>query len=325
MARAWLVGLATLAACGFGDNHFDRAVPQACGDGVHDPSEGCDDGNTSDGDGCSAVCEVETDHPVCGNGVRESGEDCDDGNTANGDGCSAACAREQVCGNGVKEGGEECDDHNTTSGDGCSATCTVEQASACVLVPQGGCAAGDACDIADETTGDTGCRDVTKTGTSDSRCAAATECDVGFTCVSDDTVSYCMRFCADEGDCPGTSSRCAFNLTNSSGMTLGVKVCSNSCTVLAQTGCPSNTGCIGIENGSSDFTDCRKMDGKLDGDTCVTTTDCLPGSVCVDDGLGKACHEYCDVNDDLICSGSEICTDFATPLVISGITLGFCD
>src|ERR1044071_3301013 len=105
MARAWLVCVATLAACGFGDNHNKRVTPQACGDGVHDPSEGCDDGNTSDGDGCSAVCEVETDHPVCGNGVRESGEDCDDGNAANGDGCSAACALEQVCGNGVEGGG----------------------------------------------------------------------------------------------------------------------------------------------------------------------------------------------------------------------------
>lgn len=29
--------------------------------------------------------------PVCGNGVVESGEQCDDGNTTNGDGCSSAC------------------------------------------------------------------------------------------------------------------------------------------------------------------------------------------------------------------------------------------
>lgn len=31
---------------------------------------------------------------VCGNGAVESGEACDDGNTADGDGCSAACAVE---------------------------------------------------------------------------------------------------------------------------------------------------------------------------------------------------------------------------------------
>src|SRR5206468_11728980 len=36
----------------------DRAP--VCGDGVVDGSEGCDDGGVKDGDGCSAVCVVET-------------------------------------------------------------------------------------------------------------------------------------------------------------------------------------------------------------------------------------------------------------------------
>lgn len=35
-----------------------------CGDGVRVPSEGCDDGNTKDGDGCSSSCIVETGY-VC--------------------------------------------------------------------------------------------------------------------------------------------------------------------------------------------------------------------------------------------------------------------
>jgi len=324
MLRALLACIATLAACGFGDNHLNRVVPATCGDHVVAAGEGCDDGNTADGDGCSATCAVETENPACGNGVLESGEACDDHNTDNGDGCSAACALEAVCGNGTKEGNEECDDHNTASGDGCSSTCMTETPAACALVPQAGCMAGDACDIADDTTGDTGCRDVTKTGTSDSRCAASTECDAGFTCVTDDTVSYCMRFCAGEGDCPGTNSRCAFTLTNDQGTSLNVKVCSNSCSVLSQTGCPTGTGCIGLENSNGDFTDCRKMDGKLDGDTCVSSTECLPGSVCVSDGSAKTCREYCDVDNDLTCLSSEICTGFSTPLVISGITLGAC-
>jgi len=58
-----------------------------CGDGVLDPGEGCDDGNTTGGDGCSAVCQPE----VCGNGVLDPGETCDDGNTADGDGCPSTC------------------------------------------------------------------------------------------------------------------------------------------------------------------------------------------------------------------------------------------
>lgn len=34
--------------------------PIQCGDGIQDPSEGCDDGNTAPGDGCSAACAVES-------------------------------------------------------------------------------------------------------------------------------------------------------------------------------------------------------------------------------------------------------------------------
>ena len=66
--------------------------------------------------------------PVCGNGVREACEDCDDGNTTDGDGCSSSCEMEQtVCGDGVQGPGEECDDGNTDDGDGCSSSCTLEQ------------------------------------------------------------------------------------------------------------------------------------------------------------------------------------------------------
>ena len=31
-----------------------------CGDGVHDTSEVCDDGNLLDNDGCSSECQIET-------------------------------------------------------------------------------------------------------------------------------------------------------------------------------------------------------------------------------------------------------------------------
>ncbi len=63
---------------------------------------------------------------VCGNGVLEQNEACDDGNTTNFDGCSSTCQVEQpVCGNGIVEFGEGCDDGNATPGDGCFA-CKVE-------------------------------------------------------------------------------------------------------------------------------------------------------------------------------------------------------
>gem|GEM_PF-4604893 len=65
--------------------------------------------------------------PVCGNRLIEEGEACDDGNTLNGDGCSALCiVEEAVCGNRRIELGEECDDGNNAPGDGCSSECRIE-------------------------------------------------------------------------------------------------------------------------------------------------------------------------------------------------------
>jgi len=104
-----------------------------CGNGVLElPDEECDDGNTVDGDGCSATCTNEP-VPVCGNNIQEAGEECDDGNTANGDGCSATCTIEYVpvCGNDILDVGEECDDGNIVNGDGCSASCTIEYVPVC--------------------------------------------------------------------------------------------------------------------------------------------------------------------------------------------------
>ncbi|MBI2175693.1 MAG: DUF4215 domain-containing protein [Parcubacteria group bacterium] len=58
----------------------------------------------------------------------ETGEQCDDGNNISGDGCSAICTIETtgVVGDGVLNIGEECDDGNTVSGDGCSSSGTIE-------------------------------------------------------------------------------------------------------------------------------------------------------------------------------------------------------
>jgi cysteine-rich repeat protein len=70
-----------------------------CGDGVvdhgpagalDDPGEACDDGNTSDRDGCSGDC---MSNETCGNGITDftTGERCDEGDHIDHDGCSSAC------------------------------------------------------------------------------------------------------------------------------------------------------------------------------------------------------------------------------------------
>ncbi len=82
-----------------------RYLTTTCGDGVQEGSELCDDGNTTDGDGCDSNC-VPT---GCGNGVVTAGEACDDGNTENGDCCSATCQIE-TSGNACPDDGNPCTD-----------------------------------------------------------------------------------------------------------------------------------------------------------------------------------------------------------------------
>lgn len=71
---------------------------------------------------------------LCGDGMLNAGEACDDGNTTNGDGCSSMCAAEAgwdcsgptcsaICGDGLMVGTELCDDNNTSCGL-CNADCT---------------------------------------------------------------------------------------------------------------------------------------------------------------------------------------------------------
>lgn len=312
-----------LAACGFGDNKgaMGPGGDAVCGDGIEDPSEGCDDGNRTSGDGCSEDCAVETPEPACGNGVREVGEACDLG-TANGMGmgCSDTCIVESVCGDGVREEGEGCDDRNTTAGDGCSPTCQVETPTSCELVPQSGCSGTDACDINDDNTRT--CRAVTTPGMADDTCTVDTACAAGFTCIDDGPNDYCMQFCNTTADCGG-NSRCAFQLTDANGDPLNAKVCSNSCGILGQTGCPTGTGCLGIENSAGDFSDCRTMGTTPDGTACTSTLDCLPGSVCANAGDGAKCREYCNVNNDN-CPSPQTCVGFSNPLTINGTTYGGC-
>ena len=95
-------------------------ITPTCADGTFQFGEGCDDGNTVDGDGCSSTCALE----LCGDGKVTGGETCDDGNEVSFDGCSDIC-RLEVCGDGIVQPGEACDDGNTSNFDECLDDCTV--------------------------------------------------------------------------------------------------------------------------------------------------------------------------------------------------------
>jgi MYXO-CTERM domain-containing protein len=57
--------------------------------------------------------------PTCGNGQLDDGEQCDDGNTTDGDGCSAACQNETP---GGGSGSGDDDGDGSKPGGGCCST-----------------------------------------------------------------------------------------------------------------------------------------------------------------------------------------------------------
>lgn len=96
-------------------------VPPGCGNGIVEPLEECDDGNTEDGDACLNNCRLAR----CGDGVLWKGrESCDDGNKDNGDACLQDCNPAR-CGDGfIHVGQEGCDDGNKIETDACLSDCT---------------------------------------------------------------------------------------------------------------------------------------------------------------------------------------------------------
>ena len=219
---------------------------KGCGNSVVDENlgESCDDGNTLNGDGCNAICQIEANYicpnpgkpcqnlAVCGNGYLTSNETCDDHNTVSGDGCSADCQTIEpgwqcrvpgkpctpACGDGVITAGESCDDGNTQSGDGCSAACKVE--------------------IGFKCTGSPGGRSVcSKTICGDGKVEGSEGCDDGNTLPNDG----CSPTCHAEPNCSSATGTCTskcgdglvVNEGCDDGNTNNGDGCSSTCTVEA--------------------------------------------------------------------------------------------
>ena len=90
-----------------------------CFEGV---TEECDQG-AANSDAPNAGCRTDCTLPACGDGVVDAGEECDDANGVARDGCTAC--RLPVCGDGVVEPGEPCDDGNDLDSDACVNSCQL--------------------------------------------------------------------------------------------------------------------------------------------------------------------------------------------------------
>ncbi len=152
------------AACGDGI----LAWGEECDDGNNNDNDGCSGRcKRETGYACTTEMNQKTNCLTpkgrCGDGLVQYGEECDDGNTSNNDGCTSACRIEDnhkcpynettfrggacvgisgsVCGNGTldKEDGyvfaEECDlgSQNGVPGSGCSDNCKIETGYHCDL------------------------------------------------------------------------------------------------------------------------------------------------------------------------------------------------
>ena len=130
----------------------------ACGDGVLEAGEGCDDGNIIDGDPCNSSCLIRTGNPCNADpaGLLDSAS-CASGICDSSGGFPGFCQPAPRCGDGTLDAGEGCDDGNLTNGDGCSAGCLVEDGSACNDAAPGNLGAssclGGMCDTSGGTPG----------------------------------------------------------------------------------------------------------------------------------------------------------------------------
>jgi cysteine-rich repeat protein len=179
-----------------------------CGNSIVEGSESCDDGNVTNGDGCSSVC---TNEPptYCGDGdINQPSEQCDDGNIANGDGCTAQCQNEATpsCGDGaLNQPSEQCDDGNATDEDGCDVFCMYEP----IIVPTSVCGNnilenGEDCDDGNTSNADncsTTCTTLYTIYCGNGIREGNEDCDDGNTDNGDSCTAQCQRerwaFCGD--------------------------------------------------------------------------------------------------------------------------------
>jgi len=287
---------------------------EICGNGILDPLELCDDGNTNAGDGCAANCGLER----CGNGfVDGAGEQCDDGDNDNSDACTNICtnavcgdrfvrtlgANPEECDDGGNSvgcdldctfaecgdafvnalAGEQCDDGNTTGGDGCSSDCRSESCG------NGKLDSGEQCDDGNNSNTDActnGCL-LARCGDTFTR-AGVEQCDDGNSSNNDLCTNQCRNAVCGDGFV-------RMNGANPEECDDGNEITSDACTNLClRAVCGDGIIWQGVEMCDDGNTN--------NGDTCNSTC----GSVQCGNGLLDS-GEECDDGDN---DNTDACTSF---------------
>lgn len=306
-------------------------VQARCGDGVVRTDrilgqlgyEACDDGDSDGGDGCSALCIVETGYvcgtpgapctPVCGDGIRTGAEVCDDGNVNNGDGCNSTCSVvtpgyncstpgvlcSTICGDAIRVGAEQCDLGGSNSNTGaCTLGCQLPRCG------DGFRQGAEQCDDGNSTNNDACSNTCTTATCGDSIVQAGEQCDLG---ASNSSGGACTEVCQN-ARCGDGRQRTGLPVTNPSyeacddGNTSNTDACLNTCRAAScgdgfvqatveqcdDTNTVNTDSCVACQNA-------RCGDGFVRTDITLTTPAAASYEFC--DG-GTTCTSACRVDAD---------------------------
>ncbi len=266
-ARCDVVDTTTFYPSGFWPN----SMP--CGNGILDPMEQCDDGNTVDGDCCSSTCQFEA-----------SGASCpSDGNPCTNDVCNGAGACTHPNNTAPCDDGQFCTVNDTCSGGACVSgpardcsaagdQCNVgvcdEATDRCVAQPKPNgtsCTDGNACTQTDT------CQNGSCSGANAIVCTALDQCHVAGTC--NPLTGTCSNPAKADGSVCNDGNGCTQTDTCQGG----------SCTGANPVVCTPLDQChvAGICNpGTGQCSSPAKADGSAcnDGNGCTQTDTCQGGS-----------------------------------------------
>ncbi len=292
---------------GGSDSETSAGPEPACGDGVVDAGEECDEGESN---ADSAACKADCTNNVCGDGALGPDEACDDGEN---NGADAACKDDctaNSCGDGAQGPGEECDDgENNDDAGTCKSDCTLATCGDGLVGP------GEGCDDGNQVDDDECTNECKLASCGDGVVAEGEACDDG----NDDNTDECTDACTLAACGDGFAQE-----SNGEGCDAGVENDDNGdCTSACQVASCGDGLLHNVGQGVEECDDGNEVDDDACSSLCIAATcedgaqndaesdiDC-GGEVCAPCELGQSCK----ADDD--CVGVNKCQDGLCELAVS--------